>query len=259
LGKALELTSDMLTRRKDGEADKSDNVEGLEEADFDAAFREETLEDIFYHTGGRIRESFLYARGAKLWKDENKATIDRISKDQAILSLVDTRGSGDPKSPDRIRTMFRNEDAAFFGSAIQIVDSQYYARLLQDRVGLEDFYKAYVHAKKRGLSSAAGCHFEELLHQLFHKRPNPIQSVLQSTRKGAEGVHQLSAFSCYWIPSIPDFANIDAALVVKHVDGSVTVWCLQYTVFKEHAFNPRTFLLKFLRLYKRILVSRMSR
>jgi hypothetical protein len=172
-------------------------VEGLEEADLDAAFREETLEDIFYHTDGRIRESFEYARDAELWKAEQKSMIDRISKDEAMLSLVDTKGSGDPKSPDRVRTMFRNQDGAYFGSALQIVDSQYFARLLQDRVGLEDYNNVYVHAKKRGLLSAAECHFEELLHQLFHKRPNLIQSVLQSTGKGAEGVHQLSAFSCY--------------------------------------------------------------
>jgi hypothetical protein len=259
LGKALESTSDMLTRKTDGTADEdvdgahSDaanfgSIEGLE-ADLDAAFSEETLEDIFYHTGGRIREAFGYAREPYLWMAEKKATIDRISKEQAMLSLVDTKGSGDPNSADRVRTMFRNEEGTFFGSALQVVDSQYYARLLQDRVGLEDYYNAYVHAKNRGLSSAAGCHFEELLHQLFHNRPNPIQSFLQSTGTGA-GVSQLSAVSCYWIPSIPNFASIDAALVLKHSDDSVTawtVWCLQYTVAKEHAFNSRTFVVKFLR------------
>lgn len=254
LGLALAKTSDVLVRKKilvDGAVAKSDDkMEDLDEADADDEsinYAEEVLEDIFYHTGGRIREAFEYAKDPEFWKLDRKSSIDGITKKQAMLSIVDTKGSADPKSPDRVRTMFRNEVGAYFGSALQVVDSQYYARLLQDRVGLEDYYNAYMHAKKKGLASAAGCHFEELLHQLFHKLPSPIRDVLQSTGTGAEGVDQLSDFWIYWIPSIPNFANIDAALLTRDSDGTVTVWCLQYTVSKEHKFNSRTFAIKFLR------------
>jgi hypothetical protein len=72
-----------------------------------------------------------------------KSMIDTISKSQARLSLVDTKGSGTPNSPDRVRTMFGNDAGCFFGSAIQIVDSQCYTRLLQDRLALEDYFNAY--------------------------------------------------------------------------------------------------------------------
>lgn len=169
-----------------------------------------------------------------------------MSKEQVALSVIETKGSGDPGSPDRIRTMFRN-DEIYFGSALQIVDSQYYVRLLQDRVELDQYYNAYMHARSTGLSSAAGCHFEELLHRVFYKRPLPIQGIIKSSVTGAQGVSELSKCGWYWIPSIPNFANIDAALVLKSSNGSTTVWCIQYTVATDHAFNSKTFLVKFLR------------
>jgi hypothetical protein len=104
-----------------------------------------------------------------------------------------------------------------------------FARLLHDKVGLEEYLNAYRHAMKRGLSSAAGCHFEELRHVLFQKRPNPITRVLKSVGTGAQGVQQLREYSVYWIPSIPNFANIDTAIVIKDEQYKVTIWCLQYS------------------------------
>jgi hypothetical protein len=143
--------------------------------------------------------------------------------------------------------MFRSENGVYFGSAVQIVDSQYYVRLLHDRVGLEEYLIAYNHAMIRSLSSAAGCHFEELLHVLFQKRPKPISQVLQIVGTGAEGVQQLQDYFVYWIPSIPNFANINAAIVIKGLQGSATIWCLQYTVASTHAFNASTFRTQFLK------------
>jgi hypothetical protein len=207
----------------------------------------EKIDDIFYHTGGRIREALQYLKDPVRWKEEKKDMIDKIPKDKAVLSLIETKGSSDPKSADRIRTIFRKDNGHYFGSAVQIVDSQYYAHLLQDQVGLEDYFNAYKHAMKRGLSSAAGCHFEELLHQLFQKRPSPIKQVLQSLGTGADGVKQLQEYSAYWIPSIPNFANIDAAIVMEDEQGSVTILCLQYTISRTHTFNSKTFIAKFLR------------
>jgi hypothetical protein len=265
LGMALDLTSNVLTRKKipaatEAAATQDDmamlapdaGVKLLTEEELDAAYTHEALEDIFFHAGGRIREAFLYAKDMDTWRCEKKAVIDKMSKAQVVLSLIETKGSGDPKSPDRIRTMFRNDDH-YFGSALQIVDSQYFVRLLQDRVELDQYYNAYVHAKNRGLSSAAGCHFEELLHRVFQYLPKPIEGLVQSTGTGPEGVSELSKYSLYWIPSIPNFANIDAALALKNADGSTTVWCIQYTVAKDHSFNGNTFLVKFLRPVLRAL------
>ena len=286
LQKALELTSDILDNHKpsgiddvaaaapavDGVARAAssapaaattkcdDEMEGLEEADADgddgdksasSYSPDEVFEDIFYHAGGRIREALKYAQNPRKWKAQKTATVNAISKNQAMLSIVDTKGSGDRKSPDRVRTMFRIPDVAssetFFGSAYQVVDSQFVARLLRDRVGLENYYNAYMESKEKGLASAAGCHFEELVHQLFYKRPSPISGILQSKGTGVEGVNQLSDFLVYWIPSVPNSANIDAALLTKDPNDNVTVWCFQYTISAEHTFNPRTFRTKFLR------------
>ena len=286
LQKALELTSDILDNHEpsgiddvaaaapavDGVARAAspapaaattkcdDEMEGLEEADADgddgdksasSYSPDEVFEDIFYHTGGRIREALKYAQNPDIWKADTTATVNAISKNQAMLSIVDTKGSGDKKSPDRVRTMFRipvvTSSWTYFGSAYQVVDSQFVARLLRDRVGLENYYNAYMESKEKGLASAAGCHFEELLHQLFYKRPSPISGILQSKGTGVEGVNQLSDFLVYWIPSVPNFANIDAALLTKDPNDNVTVWCFQYTISAEHTFNPRTFRTKFLR------------
>ena len=163
-----------------------------------------------------------------------------------MLCTIETKGSGDTQSPDQIRTMFRRGNPDFFGDCLQIVDSQFFAHLLQDRCGLEEYYNAYMHAKDTKLSSAAGCHFEELLHRLFRKCPQPIEGSFQGIGTAAEGVAQLTRYRIYWIPSIPNFANIDAALLLDTEDG-VTLWCFQYTISEDRKFDPRSFRSKFLR------------
>ena len=79
-------------------------------------------------------------------------------------------------------------------------------------------------------------YFEELLHQWFKDTlPQDIVSVHQSTGTGREGVDELTREGVYWIPSIPNFANIDAAVVL----GSV-LYALQYTKSDRHTFNVDT-------------------
>eukprot|EP00978_Attheya_sp_CCMP212_P046079 scaffold373107_cov39-Attheya_sp.AAC.1 len=39
----------------------------------------------------------------------------------------------------------------------------------------------------------------------------------------------------YWMPSIPNFVNADAAFVLNG-----TLYCVQYTVSTKHAFNCKT-------------------
>jgi hypothetical protein len=192
-------------------------------------------------------EVFEYAKNPTVWNSEKKAMIGRIKKQDALLSIIETKGSGDKNSPDRVRTMFRNGEPNYFGSCLQIVDSQFFAHLLQDRCALEDYYNAYIHAKQTGLSTAAGCHFEELAHWLFYKCPRPIEGFVQSVGAGSKGIDQLENYRIYWVPSIPNFANIDAALLLKDADDNITLWCFQYTTSKDHKFDPKTFRTKFLR------------
>ena len=83
---------------------------------------------------------------------------EKITKEQARLSLIETKSSSDPKSPDRMRAMSRNSDDSY-GSALQIVDSQYFVRLLRDRVELDLHYDTYAHAKRRGIQKCSWLSF----------------------------------------------------------------------------------------------------
>lgn len=245
------LDSEIYPDLNDGGEKGESNQPGAEDAKMadgdddggEDAKKKSILNEIFYHTGGRIREVFDYVKNPIVWKREKKAMIGKIKKQDALLSIVETKGSGDKNSPDRVRTMFRNGDPDFFGDCLQIVDSQFYAQFLRDRCSLEDYYNAYVHAKKAGLSGAAGCHFEELLHRLFFKCPRPVAGFVQSVGKGSEGIDQMEN-DAYWVPSIPNFANIDSALLFVETK---TLLCFQYTVSETHKFNPVTFRTKFLR------------
>jgi hypothetical protein len=144
----------------------------------------------------------------------------------------------------RLRTMFLARDSL---APHQIVDSQFFARELGIRLGPESLFIAYQFAKEKKLMTAAGCHFEELLHECHKKSPPPpVHEVIQTVDNGAGGVSQLTRHSAYWIPSISNFANIDAAFV----DANAKLYCIQYTVSKTHPFNTTTFRAKFLQPLK---------
>lgn len=166
--------------------------------------------------------------------------ISAIDTEMAKMAVTDTKSNISEKSMDRLRTMFR---APGHPGAHQIVDSQFYARELRLRLGAESFYNSFQFAVEKGLMTAAGCHFEELMHECFRDLPAPVQKLLQSVGTGVEGIQQLVSRLVYWIPGVPDFANIDAAFV----DANGKLWCIQYTVSGSHSFNTTTFRAKFLR------------
>ena len=207
---------------------------------------DELLEELFFHTGGRIREAISFLRGKDAWIKKNKKMIAGLDTDMARLAITDTKSNISEKSMDRLRTMFRAEGHP---GTHQIVDSQFYARELRLRLGAESFYNAFKFALDKGLLAAAGCHFEELMHECFKDLPAPVKKALQSVGTGAEGVSQLDQQLFYWIPRVPNFANIDAAIV----DASGKLWCIQYTVSATHSFNTTTFRTKFLRPLSRVI------
>lgn len=62
-------------------------------------YAEQVLEDIFYHTGGRIREALSRVRqGSRVLEVWQKVGITK-KKHQAMLSIVDTKESVDPQKP----------------------------------------------------------------------------------------------------------------------------------------------------------------
>mmetsp|Transcript_31466 Transcript_31466/g.51948 ORF Transcript_31466/g.51948 Transcript_31466/m.51948 type:complete len:170 (+) Transcript_31466:390-899(+) len=75
--------------------------------------------------------------------------------------------------------------------------------------------------------------------------PNSITNVapfnvLQGTGTRAESVLQLESPNVYWMPSISNFVNIDAAIMIDGV-----LYCVQYTVSSSHDFNHQTFMSNF--------------
>ena len=205
------------------------------------------FEETYFHTGGRIREAIAFLRDPENWVKRARAMLERVDLAEAKLAVTDQKSGGSKNSLDRLRTIFKA--AEHFG-AYQIVDSQFYSRELRKRLGPEPSLHAYIYAMDRNLKSAAGCHFEELMHECFkHNAPKTVNHVIQAEGSGAEGVRQLTEACSYWIPSTPNFANIDAAFV----DKQKKLWCIQYTVSKTHAFNSTTFRTKFLRPLRQVI------
>ena len=125
---------------------------------------DERLEEIFFHTGGRIREAIAFLKNQRDWIGKKKKMISAIHTEMAKMAATDTKSNISEKSVDRLRTLFR---AAGHPGAHQIVDSRFYARELRLRLGAESFYNAFQFAVEKGLMTAAGCHFEERLLQRF--------------------------------------------------------------------------------------------
>lgn len=110
---------------------------------------------------------------------------------------------------------------------------------LRGRLDFGDFISPFLLAGVCNLQSARGWFFEELMHLWFKTvKPAPITKWVRSQKEdGARG--GISALKCeelYWIPSISNFANIDAAFVYHS-----KLVCVQYTVRTAHEFDGTTF------------------
>jgi hypothetical protein len=79
-----------------------------------------------------------------------------------------------------------------------------------------------------------------VIHQWFTKeairRLDGIGRVCWSKVNGVQGVTELSQVGIYWIPSIPNFTNIDAAVVLGN-----TLHAFQYTVKDTRDFKNDCF------------------
>jgi len=165
-----------------------------------------------------------------------------VDMQKAKLAVTDTKSNVSEKNLDSLRTVFLARGSP---GSHQTVNSQFFARELGIRLGPGSFFKACQFAKEKKLMTAAGCHFEELLHECFKRSPPPppVQEVIQAAGSGTDGASQLTRHSAHWIPSISNFANIDAAFV----GANAKLYCVQFKVSKTHPFNATTFRAKFLR------------
>jgi hypothetical protein len=211
---------------------------------------DDVIEYIYYHTGGRVRDALKLLRGQKTFGDFReyaKFIIRKLPTDIVDLVLQNKFGIHAPESFDQWRTYFQvgpTEDVEY----IQIVDSGYILALLGNRDMGDKYLEAYTEACTVGELTMAGHYFEKMMHQVFIRLARsgsadvPFDGRIQASGNTIEGVCQLKNEK-YWIPSVPNFPGIDAAVVSS--SGKVTG--IQYSVGKRHGFKVRAFENTFLR------------
>jgi hypothetical protein len=80
-------------------------------------------------------------------------------------------------------------------------------------------------------------YFEKVIHRSIEiNKPGQMTATIRSKRTGRNGVDELDKANAYWIPSIPNFADIDAAIVV----GS-TLHAIKDTIETTHTFDTQRF------------------
>jgi len=208
--------------------------------------RENEYRDAYDIFGGCIRDLKNFVVGNDRTRAREVAALgsltERVPGSQIDLVLTTTSRLNDDDSgnPDRLRMMFNGESISQdIPSPVQIIDSQHVARLLRGRQTMESFHRALEKGKVIKSGTVVGIYFEELLHQWFKDSPPAgIDSVIDTKGQGTgrEGVEKLTSKGAYWIPSIPNFANIDAAFVLND-----TLYAVQYTKHHRHGFNQNSF------------------
>jgi hypothetical protein len=228
------------------------------------------IKEIYDVMGGKIRD-VLDALNSPESLDQNlqrrRNELEEIVKKdltekQIKVAIVSTELSGTKDNKDRVRAMFAKNNGYMAGfptyETVQFLGSKYLARLLQSKLSLKDIIKALVYAKNSGIQSLYGWHFELFGHKILQVWSEARRKLSEDTSmsqpqnllnfniclgigRGKESVSSLTKSLLYWMPSIPNFANIDAAFVLN----GGALYCIQYTVSTEHAFNCKTFMSDF--------------
>jgi len=211
--------------------------------DFSEATGRDEYLDAYAKFGGCIRDMNSYVNGDEEMKTHLlkrfRELTARVGQSQIDLCLTTSRRSNDDDggNPDRLRMMFNGDEHPTIPSTVQIIDSMYALRLLRGRYSMEPLHRALKQGKVIKSGTVSGIYFEEMLHQWFKATlPNGVTGFIEPQGSGAEGVRALKKEGHYWIPSIPNFANTDAAVVINK-----KLYVFQYTKSNRHAFNEDTF------------------
>ena len=209
-------------------------------------FDQELFDRIYYVTGGRIREAISSYNKKVVSTVLADAVVARVSTTSARLALARTDERSTSNHVDALRSIYRKEKAGVWDEVDIVVDSQYMVRKLHEKVDGEELLSSFHSAKERGYFKASADYFEELMHwKLSQSDAFPsISSSVKSHGSGADCVRMLTATNCYWVPSIPNFVNIDAAIVRPDMH----VWCFQYTTGKNHSYKKRKLRSQFLNI-----------
>eukprot|EP00977_Amphora_coffeiformis_P005089 scaffold1069_cov155-Amphora_coffeaeformis.AAC.5 len=181
-------------------------------------FDEDRFDEVYFCTGGRIRDMMaLYTNPSILddFKSDIVTDIDRISKSQAKVALARADERSTSVHVDAVRSLYRREKPG--------EKKKYSKDALYQKIDGDEYFQSYTLAKNRGHKGTEAEYFEELMHWVFSKKDqfDCIKGVIRAdpSLTGAEGVKELTEKNKYWIPSIPNFVNIDAAIV--DADGHV--------------------------------------
>jgi hypothetical protein len=206
-------------------------------------FDRQKFGDVYFVTGGRIRGFREFYEG-EIDTEFADQIVTRVSNDQASLSLSHKDCRSTDKHVDSLRTMFRDPNRTSTDAVIMHVDSGYLIRKLRDKISGEELFDSYKKAEASGDKGAQANYFEELLHWCFRSEgiSEAIVGSVHAEGKGAQGVAQLAQKNWYWIPSVPNFVNIDSAVV----GSDDKVWCYQFTTSTSHTYKKRRLKSQFL-------------
>ena len=224
----------------------------------DERFDEELFEEIYYVTGGRIREAVSMYRKKEvstIYADNVVKRVSVVASAKLALARTDQRSTSD--HVDALRSIFRRPMQGDVWDEVDIiVDSQYMIHKLHEKVDGEELLNSYHSARDCGYYKAAADYFEELMHwQLSQPGVFPsISDSLKGQGTASEGVQMLKTTNCYWMPSTPNFVNIDAAIVRPDMH----VWCFQYTTGQSHTYKKRRLRPKFLNVLNQSFVQQVQ-
>ena len=198
-------------------------------------YDEEKFDAVYFVNGGRIR-GFRDSYTGTIDTSFADQTVARISRQQAELSLSHSDCRSTDDYVDSLRSMFRVPGGSTDSVSLH-VDSSYMLRKLRSKLDGEELFNSYKKAERENNKGAQAGYFEEMLHWCFcrHGFSPSILASVHAEGSGIEGVRELTQKNQYWIPSVPNFVNIDSAIV----GSDEKVWCYQFTVSKTHTFKKR--------------------
>jgi hypothetical protein len=223
----------------------------LEEAGA-ASGRTDSVNDAYNLCGGNIRDIIRACTGSfDMIRQDLTARASRVFEENVITKIAfknhvrgqDLQGG----VSDRLLTMFRDKSCVIDEQmlAIQYIDSEYILNYLVQRLGMSVFMDGFRQSIDVRDRTMQGLYYYEKVVQSWWITNSAqiagVDRVVRSTESGAESVCQLDAAGVYWIPSIPNFGDIDAAVVCNG-----TLHAFQYTIRRTRKFDGDKFVLNFL-------------
>jgi hypothetical protein len=203
-----------------------------EKADF-----ADNVENVYWLCGGSMRSMLKAVHDFNFVMGDLRESVNNITKDDVQLFLSSNeRTEG---KMDSLRSMFMSpqQDSDKRANGRQLVDSGFVLHELSRRLDVGALLEAYKFALSLRDSVVTGQYFEKVIHKSIEiNQPGQMTATIRSSGTGPDGVNELDSANSYWIPSIPNFADIDAAILIDS-----TLHAIQYTIGRSHSFDTQRF------------------